>query len=218
MISTVIFDLDQTLVDRQATMARFLTIQHAKFERHLNTPTDTFVETILRHQKNGYADKHDAYQQACAELGEDVSLAKVLLDDLQTYYGHDAVLFDRVPETLATLSKTYTLACITNGRTVGQTAKLESSGIKPWFAVIKISEAVGVKKPDHRIFQACLDALNVDASVCVYIGDNPTNDITPAKELGMKAIWMRNAFYTSPDDCDGIVDKISEIPALLTQL
>jgi FMN phosphatase YigB (HAD superfamily) len=53
------------------------------------------------------------------------------------------------------------------------------------------SGAVGILKPDPRIFQLALDALEVgDASNAWYVGDIPGIDVVGAQRAGLRAICM----------------------------
>jgi len=47
------------------------------------------------------------------------------------------------------------------------------------------------RKPDPRAFLAACDALGVRPADCLVIGDRIDNDIAPARQLGMTAIWFR---------------------------
>jgi len=67
-------------------------------------------------------------------------------------------------------------------------AFLDHHDLGRYFKVIAGSGELGVEKPDRAIFRHALSRLGVSASDCVFIGDNPENDVEPARELGMKAI------------------------------
>lgn len=214
MIRAILFDLDETLIDRTETMRRFLIGQYQRFSALRAKDCGEYVGTCLRYQDNGYADKYEAYKLASSDLGSCV-LADTLFEDFKERYGEEAVLFSNVSETLGILHRSYLLGLVSNGRTKGQTAKIEESGIAKFFSSICISESVGNKKPDHGIFMKCLDDLSVSPLESVFVGDNPETDIEPAKYLGMRAIWRRNEFFPEPQSCDGIYSKIDELPGLL---
>ncbi len=60
--------------------------------------------------------------------------------------------------------------------------------LRELFASVTESYYAGASKPDERIFLEALgDRRPAD---CLYIGDNPVNDIAPAKKLGMKAVLI----------------------------
>src|SRR5207245_5702554 len=52
------------------------------------------------------------------------------------------------------------------------------------------SGAVGVSKPDPKIFQLALDALGVDADDAWYVGDMPGIDVVGARNAGLWPIVM----------------------------
>src|SRR5207249_6795135 len=52
------------------------------------------------------------------------------------------------------------------------------------------SGAVGVMKPDPRIFQLALDAIGVGADEAWYVGDMPGIDIVGARRAGVRAFLM----------------------------
>ena len=62
MISTVIFDLDETLIDRNRTMRRFLSTQQERFPEL----PGNFIDTCIKFQNNGYADKLGAHEKTCS--------------------------------------------------------------------------------------------------------------------------------------------------------
>jgi HAD superfamily hydrolase (TIGR01549 family) len=52
------------------------------------------------------------------------------------------------------------------------------------------SGAVGVMKPDPRIFQIALDAIGVDARDAWYVGDMPGIDVVGARRAGLRPFLM----------------------------
>ena len=219
MIRAVLFDLDETLVDRTETMRRFLMGQYQRFAALQTRDCSEYIDLCLRYQENGYADKYEAYKLACSDFDPPVlELANLLFEDFMGHYGRDPVLFPKVLETLSILHKSYLIGLVSNGRAKGQTAKIETSGIARFFSSICISESVGSKKPDHEIFTKCLDDLSISPLEAVFVGDNPIADIEPAKSLGMRAIWRKNEFFPEPLSCDGVYSNIDELPELLNNV
>ena len=51
-----------------------------------------------------------------------------------------------------------------------------------------LSYGAGLIKPDPRIFNRMLKIIKCDLESAIMIGDSIIDDITPAKELGIKAI------------------------------
>lgn len=61
-------------------------------------------------------------------------------------------------------------------------------------------------QPDPEIFLRAARQLDVPATECVYIGDNPSADIVGAQQAGMKTIWFRN-HLECPDGLAGKPDR-----------
>jgi putative hydrolase of the HAD superfamily len=57
-------------------------------------------------------------------------------------------------------------------------------------AVVVDSHVVGVTKPDPAIFHFALDAMDVDPSECLYVGDTVTYDVTGARAAGLRPVHL----------------------------
>lgn len=69
-------------------------------------------------------------------------------------------------------------------------AQLEAIGVHA--EVIAMSEELGVAKPDRAFFARSLELLgSPDPATVAYVGDRVDNDITGAREAGLRAIWIR---------------------------
>lgn len=75
-------------------------------------------------------------------------------------------------------------------------AALRRLSINRFFNAVLVSEDVGWRKPNIRIFQEALKRLGVNAGETVYIGDSPLEDIGGAAAAGMRAIFLPSQFYT----------------------
>ncbi len=90
---------------------------------------------------------------------------------------------------LETLHGTYQLGVISNnfGNTRGWCDEYDLS---PLLDVIVDSTALGVAKPDARIFQHALSELGVSPNEAVYVGDSFVPDMMGAKAVGMWTAWL----------------------------
>ncbi|MCJ2531353.1 MAG: HAD-IA family hydrolase, partial [Candidatus Thermoplasmatota archaeon] len=61
----------------------------------------------------------------------------------------------------------------------------EDLGLAWRFESVTYSYAVGVEKPDPKIFRAALTAMNVEPHEAVHIGDNLEADVRGAAEVGL---------------------------------
>ena len=71
---------------------------------------------------------------------------------------------------------------------------LEQMGIAERMDFAVFSSELGKRKPHPEIFERALDALEVDASETMFVGDRLYEDVHGANELGMtsvQAVWFR---------------------------
>jgi len=78
-------------------------------------------------------------------------------------------------------------------------ASLRNLGINRFFNAVLVSEDVGWRKPNPKIFHEALKRLEIDAEETVYVGDSPKEDIGGASAAGMKTVFLPSQFYTLED-------------------
>ncbi|MFQ5918775.1 MAG: HAD family hydrolase [Thermoplasmata archaeon] len=94
-------------------------------------------------------------------------------------------LYDDVRPTLTGLKGAgYRLGVISNA-THGLPRGLKKLGLTPYFETVTYSYAVGAEKPDPRIFQAALRAMQVPPVAAVHVGDNLDADVRGAAQVGI---------------------------------
>jgi putative hydrolase of the HAD superfamily len=121
---------------------------------------------------------------------------------------HGKQLKEGCLETLDYLKDKYQLHIITNGFQEVQNIKLDSTGLRPYFKEIIISEEHSLTKPDEKIFRLAEDFTGSSATECVMVGDNYYSDITGALNAGWKALWLND---TTSDDQ---IPRISQLNML----
>lgn len=120
-------------------------------------------------------------------------------------------------EALREVKKSFPLAIISNF--TGNLEKiLDEFDMKEMFFSITESYYAGASKPDQKIFQKALSTQKFSASECVYIGDNPVNDISPAKKMGMKAILIHTPGNKKDCGADGYLESLRELPNLIHKI
>lgn len=88
----------------------------------------------------------------------------------------------------------YPLGVVSNGQRVFSEVELRMFGLAPFFRTIVFSSDIGCKKPDDRIFRIALRRIGAEPEEALFIGDSMTNDILPARRLGMQALHIREAW------------------------
>jgi len=67
---------------------------------------------------------------------------------------------------------------------------LERLGLARFFSAVAYSSAVGVEKPDRRIFEHALQGLGVEAASALHVGDARLEDVEGAQAAGMRALHL----------------------------
>lgn len=113
--------------------------------------------------------------------------------EIPRWYGELEKLYPDTKMILEILSKKYKLGVIAN-QIAGTKDRLDNWGIGRYFDVVVASAEAGCAKPDLMIFNLALEQAGCKPNEAVMIGDRLDNDIVPAKQLGMKTIWVRQGF------------------------
>jgi putative hydrolase of the HAD superfamily len=217
MIKAILFDLDGTILDRNASLKHFLARQYDRLAEKLNKITKIdYISRFIELDCRGYAGKEKVYKTILSEFHIQTISWEELVSDREIYFIDSCIPFPNLIETLETLTKTgYLLGIITNGRGTFQRRKIKILGIEKYFPSILISEIEGISKPAAEIFLRALSNLGVLADESVFIGDHPENDIMGAQRVGMKTIWKRDSGWEVPNNPDGIIDDLGELPLVI---
>ncbi len=104
----------------------------------------------------------------------------------------------------------YKMFIITNGFVEVQHKKMESSGLKPYFEKVFISEEVKVPKPGRDIFEHAIKSTNAKKSKSLMIGDDWDVDIKGALNFGIDAVFL-NRFNTPFENNQSSVQIIGSL-------
>ena len=140
--------------------------------------------------------------------------------EIPRWYGELEKLYPDTKMILEILSKKYKLGVIAN-QSLGTKERLDNWNIGKYFDVVVASAEAGCAKPDLKIFDLALEQAGCKPNDAVMIGDRLDNDIVPAKQIGMKTVWVRQGFAKYQIICneseqpDFIIDSISNILDIL---
>ncbi|CAI6015851.1 Phosphoglycolate phosphatase [Paenibacillus sp. JJ-100] len=190
-IKAVIFDLDNTILNRTRTFEGFTQSLIRTYFGHVES-TEQIQQRIIELDEDGYKDKPQLFDELLEELPWTEAPPH---EELMAFYGREyvrnSVLMDEAREVVQHLKGRYMIGLITNGQTQIQYGKIDQLGIREDYDHIIVSEEVGVKKPDLRIFTLAFEHFGLKPEQCIYIGDHPLNDIRGAAKAGMSTIWMK---------------------------
>nr|WP_321510796.1 HAD family hydrolase [uncultured Hyphomonas sp.] len=203
MIAAVLFDLDETLLDRTGSLRSFLEDQYRRFADRLGSASPgQWQERFLELDQRGHVSKSVVYPQILKEFGGDPSISEPLLADYSERCCEHARGFPHMRETLTQLrSDGLRLGIITNGWTRFQTRHINALGLAELVDACFISEAEQLRKPDARLFARAAARIGTSLPDCLFVGDNPVADILGAHGAGMQTAWIRRGLDW-PADAD----------------
>lgn len=193
MIKAILFDLDNTLIDRQASanamyrqfvMELFPKLSPSSYE------FESILQDLMTWDEFGSINKQHPLTMLCTKYNLDLKnvdrLNERWTNELATY----TVLYPETEAVLEQLKKHYRLGIITNGHSKSQWQKVKAVNIEHHFEHIIVSGDQGIHKPDVRIFEIMCHQLAVKADECMFIGDTFSTDILGAYNAGMTPVWL----------------------------
>ena len=216
-LQAVVFDLDDTLLDRRGSFDAFVSDQWNRFVPWLHAiDLDQYVQTLTEHDRNGYGPRRGLFAGLTTRFGLPAVVADRLLTDYRTGFPRACRLFPDALSTLAAMRASgLKLGLITNGSFRMQNRKLECVALGGAFDTVLISDAEGISKPDVRIFLRALERLEVTPATAAFVGDHPEVDIAGARAAGMRGIWRRAPGRSAPVEADAVIDQLGDLLALL---
>lgn len=225
MIKTVLFDLDDTILDFK--LSERIALRKTLSQLGI-TPDDKILDrySVINLQQWKRLElkeitreqvKVGRYRILFDEFGIDASpqLATAMYEK-NLACGH--YFIDGAPEMLAGLYKDFDLYIVSNGAKKVQDGRLSTANINMYFKDIFISETVGFEKPAKEFFDYCFARIDdFSREGTVIIGDSLTSDIRGGINAGIKTVWynphrLENTTEIKPDF---EVRSFSEISKLL---
>ena len=208
MIKTILFDLDDTLLDNamETFLPKYLEVLTARMA-HL-IPPNRFVEQLMSSTRvmAWNTDPSRTNRQVFTEdffpkVGYPLEVLMPVFDD---FYAHD---FGRLraytrakPEARAIMKEVfaqgYTVLIATNPvfPLTAIEQRLEWAGVRDFdYALITSYENMHAAKPHLAYYQEILNKIDCRAEECLMVGNSFEEDIAPAIKLGIKSFWVVDA-------------------------
>ena len=210
----VVFDLDETLLDRRGSIDSYAKQLHTDLAKFVVMPRAAYLEAFHRLDDYGRAPRELFFQELASQLFADVSPR-----ELQSHFEAKAWraprLFPHVNDVLRRLrGEGWQIGIVTNGGVASQGQKIANSGLSPLVHCIVISAALGSRKPDRAIFEHAAMQLGINPTQSWFVGDDPRSDVWGAKQFGFRAIWVER-YLPWPADLprcyDARIDDTAEI-------
>jgi putative hydrolase of the HAD superfamily len=173
----------------------------ARFEREHGLPADIIRRTnAANHLENAWAkfERAEVDIEAFDRLFAEESLAlgaEVRGKDVLPLLAGD--LRPEMVEALKRIGFRFKTGCITNNlpaNAIGSKGgrSFYVAEVMALFNHVIESAKIGLRKPDPRIYQMMVEALQVDPKNCIYLDDLGVN-LKPAREMGMATIKVVSA-------------------------
>jgi FMN phosphatase YigB (HAD superfamily) len=201
------FDLDNTLIDRDGAFlawAEWWTAQAALGVAAVNW--------LVAHDNGGFTPRPDLFAAFGERFGVTVSV-----DEYDREHPSFTWVEPEVLEGLASLRTAgWRVAVVTNGGVVQQSRKLERTGIADAVDYACISEAVGVRKPDARIFEIAAARTGASLAGGWMVGDHPSYDVAGGINAGLRTVLVGAAHAVETPVADYAVSSVLEaFPVIL---
>ncbi len=145
----------------------------------------------------------------------DPGLARTIAFEYSDLQESRIELFPDAIETLAALGEAgVRMALVTNGNARLQRRKIERFGLARYMSVFLVEGELGFGKPDRRVFERALQALEVSPDETWCVGDNLDWDVAGAQAVGILGIWKDNeraGVPAGPVRPDRIVCELREL-------
>jgi len=223
MITTIAFDLDDTLYDEFDYCKSGFTAVADFLSARAEPLTSADIFNCLWAQFTG-GDRKTTFNTALDKLA--IAYDDKLIGELiTTYRNHEPKI--TLPADAATLLDQlrgyYKMALLTDGFLPAQQLKVRALHIEEYFDCIVYTEQLGREfwKPSPVGFEKIMDQLDVPAEQIVYVADNERKDFIAPNRLGFMTVRIIRPAgiheFTSPQPdakADYVINELTELPDL----
>jgi len=228
-IQAVLFDLGDTLTKSASLSRSIIKLTDTPLARELNlgmeqlstigVELDQYINNLYRDERLDQPDWRQVWAHGVTNAGVNLSPSEVeLLCRLHLTAFEKSC---RVAPYSISLLRLIQRANIPLGLVSNVTGPvdiferdLSEKGLAPFFSAVVWSAEVGFRKPNPRIFEITLEALNLKpGKQIVMVGDNEVADVVGGKEMGFTTVKVDDR----PDVSDSVADYViqrSELQAL----
>ena len=190
----LLLDLDDTIVDRGRVFGQWI----ADFTRPYDV-TAQDLAWIGALDGGGLTPREEFFAGVVERLGISAEVP-----DLVDEWGHDFPARYRCDPgvregLLDARARGWSLGLVTNGDATVQARKVTATGLAELVDAVCISGAVGVHKPERRIFELAAERAGVPLDGWM-IGDNPAADIGGGRRAGLQTVWLSRGRAWDRDD------------------
>jgi HAD superfamily hydrolase (TIGR01662 family) len=240
----LLFDLGNTLIYFDGDRPQVFAQADAELLHHLklaglNLEGEAFLKDFRTRLNEYFTERESAFieyttahilRTLLADWGYAQVPAGLIRSVLRAMYAVSEAHWQLEADTIPTLSflckEGYRLGIISNASDDDNVlALVDKAGIRQYFDLILSSAAVGIRKPNPRIFNLALENWAIPPSRVAMIGDTLGADILGAKNAGLFSIWLTrradvpaNRAHADTLQSDAVISTLSELVELLAQM
>jgi HAD superfamily hydrolase (TIGR01549 family) len=205
-MDVLVFDLDNTLIDRDSAIRAYLGSWGA---------TGSALRDLLVADERGCSERLLYCERVVNAMGLPMT-AQALWEHLQANLGTFCKPDLGRQALIARLRAQAKVVLLTNGGATNQRLKISRSGLEDAFDHVVVSGEIGVSKPAPEAFSACE---RWPGAQYTMIGDHPTHDIEGAALHGWATVWVSNGrLWTGAHTPDAQIDSVDSVESALQGL
>jgi putative hydrolase of the HAD superfamily len=190
VIKTIIFDLDNTLIDFMSMKkAASTAAANAMIKAGLKDYPEDLAEKLFSFYLEHGIESDDAFEEYLLQEYKAVDyriLAAAVNAYLKEKYMH-LKPYPCVVETLSELKQQgFKLGVVSDGLRLKAWMRLNEAGLDSYFDAVVTYEDTGKRKPAKEPFLLICDQLNIKPEECLMLGDWPERDVQGGRLAGMK--------------------------------
>jgi HAD superfamily hydrolase (TIGR01549 family) len=211
MAGVVLFDLDNTLADREAAFRRWA--ERFVADHHLDA---SVVEWLCARDGDGFVPRNELFASVRDQFGVDRSVDELVA----RYRAEYPTFFEPEPDVVAALTALradgWKIGIVTNGPP-SQETKIASLGLGDLVDGVCVSDLVGADKPDRHIFELTATRCGTDLDGWM-VGDSPDTDVAGGRAAGLRTAWIHRGRTWDRHDYapDAVVANVHDAVAVIT--
>ncbi len=233
-IDTVLFDLDDTLLDDSTAYKRAARRVADDLAAERGIDAQRLVAAYIV-EANGFWKKlsqehltrpiHDARAQLWSDalvatgIPVDVGLAQRCAEDYTRYRTEELELFPGALDLIVALREHgCKLGIVTNGFAATHNEKVDRLGLRPYVDGLFLADEMGMVKPDPEIFRLVCRTLGSEPARTAMVGDRYDRDIIGAGSVGLFTVLIDLHAIPLPEGAhppDAVVGSIGDVLAVL---
>ncbi|AND79000.1 HAD family hydrolase [Streptococcus pantholopis] len=205
MITSIVFDVDDTIYDQQAPYRLAMEQSFPDFDmsvinqayiRFRHYSDQGFPRVMAGEWTTGYF-----RFWRCKETLKDFSYRQISPEEgarFQAVYENELENITMLDEMRLTLDflkeKNVPIGIITNGPTEHQLKKIKKLGLYDYVDPkrVLVSQATGFQKPEKELFNLAAEQFDMNPATTLYVGDSYDNDVMGAFNSGWHSMWFNH--------------------------